>query len=135
MPSRRSVAMMRHAISPRLAMRTLSMFIVLSHPEDAVAGFALGCAQAHVEREPQDVAGLGRVDDAVVPETRRRVVGAPLLLVLGADRRLELGLVLGAPRAAAGLDLVAADRREDGCRLRSAHDRDAGARPQPQEPR
>src|SRR6478736_4456784 len=127
MPSRRSVAMIRQAISPRLAMRTLSIFPGLpsgprrgatseessvmygSHPEDAVARLVLGRAKAHVQGESEHVAGLCRLDDAVVPQARCGVVGAPLLLVLRADGRLESCLLLGAPRPAAGLDLVAAD--------------------------
>ena len=50
-----------------------------------------------------------RVDDAVVPEPRRRVIGTALLLILRADRRLELFFLLGAPGFTPCRDGIAAD--------------------------
>ena len=49
--------------------------------------------EARGNRQRQDQAGVGRVDDAVVPEPRAGVIGVALGLVLGADRRLELLLL------------------------------------------
>ena len=66
-----------------------------SHPEEAEARLGQRGARDDVEREAEQVAGVGGVDDAVVPQARGRVVRVALLLVLRADRRLELGLLLG----------------------------------------
>src|SRR5882757_1408830 len=95
-PMRLAVRMIRHAISPRLAIRSLSKRRVrdTSHPEDAEAR-RLGCRriQRSRERKAQHGARIGRIDDAVVPNPRARVVRMALLFVLRADRRLE-GLVV-----------------------------------------
>src|SRR5580704_18545015 len=123
MPSRSRVAMIRTAISPRLATRTLLKLFPgtgTSHPEDAVAGRLERGVGGHGQREPEDPAGVGRVDDPVVPQPGGRVVRVALVLVLLAD-----------------VGLVAADATTDGGQyargLVAAHDGDAGVRPHPQE--
>ena len=49
------------------------------------------------ERQAQHVAGLAGIDDAVVPQPRRGVIGIALVLVLLADRRLEGFLLFRRP--------------------------------------
>ena len=72
------------------------------------------------ERQGEDVARVARVDHAVVPQPRGRVVRAALVLVLLAQPRADLGLA----------DLVHHRRR-----LLAAHDADARVRPHEQEAR
>src|SRR5690606_5995990 len=92
---------MRRAISPRLAIRTLWMVMAASHAEHAAVDRGQRRAGDDVEGEAQDGAGLGGVDDAVVPEPGGGVVGAALPVVVLLDRPAELRLVLGAPGPAA----------------------------------
>src|SRR5262245_22921550 len=105
-PMRLAVRMIRQAISPRLAINSLSKGrpVDTSHPEDAEAG-RLGRrrVEAGREREAEHRAGVGRVDHAVVPQPRGGVIGMALLLVLLADRRLERPVVGRAPAPALAL--------------------------------
>src|SRR5262245_38902985 len=95
MPIARSVRMTRTAISPRLAIKTVSKFVMSSHPEHAVGnGLDRGLADDR-KGQSQNGSGVGRVDDPVVPEPGRGVVGVALALVLRTDRRLELLFLLG----------------------------------------
>src|SRR6476661_1036021 len=82
MPISRSVRITRTAISPRLATSTVSNMSWPLHPEDAVADVFEGGVGAGGESQAEDGAGLGGIDDAVVPESGRGVVGVPLRLVL-----------------------------------------------------
>src|SRR5690606_22528852 len=66
------------------------------HPEYAEAGRLDGRVERGGQGQGEHLAGLRRVDHAVVPQPRAGVVGVPLALVLGEDRRLDLRLVLGA---------------------------------------
>src|SRR4051812_7883896 len=117
MPIDRSVRMTRTAISPRLATRTVSNTPLTplsgqpwrpqrppSHAEDAVADVLERRVGAGGQGQTQHGAGVGGVDDAVVPEPGGGVVGVSLVLVLLADRRLERLLLLGRPLLPAGLD-------------------------------
>src|SRR4051812_38120549 len=124
MPISRSVRITRTAISPRLATNTVSNMSWPLHPEDAVADVLQGGVGAGRERQAEDRAGVLGVDHAVVPEPGGGVVRVTLGLVLLADRGLERLFVLGRPFLAAGLDPVAADRREHRRRLLAAHHRD-----------
>src|SRR5688572_18072801 len=94
-PRRRAVRMMRRAISPRLAMSRES--IIALHPEQAEArALGDGGVEGGGEGQPQDVAGLGRVDHPVVPEPSGGVVGVAFRFIAGADGRLEgLGFFRG----------------------------------------
>src|SRR5690349_8545960 len=59
------------------------------HPEDTEPRvFQRGVAGGS-ERQPEDAAGVGGVDHAIVPEARGGVVRMALALVLLADGRLE----------------------------------------------
>src|SRR3712207_9595032 len=66
-----------------------------SHPEDAVAELAQRRVGTRREGQPEHGAGLGGVDDAVVPQPGGGVVGVALGLVLVADRLLERLLLVG----------------------------------------
>src|SRR5580698_3190191 len=115
-PRRRAVPIMRRAISPRLAMSKDSSMRL--HPEKAelrARGDRL--VQSRREREPKDIAGLRRIDDAVVPETCSGIVGIALRLVAGAHRLLEGRLLLRRPCFIAGLHGIPLDGREHRCRL------------------
>ena len=91
----------------------------------------IGRVERRRDGQGQHVARLRRVDHAVVPQARRRVVGVALALVLGQDRRLE-----GVPRRLAGPlpDRAAslADGRQHAGRLRATHHADARVGPRPQ---
>src|SRR3954468_2656790 len=108
--------------------RSITSCLCASHPKDAELRLfdrgVQGCGDGEAEQAP----GIGRIDDAVVPEPRARIVGMALGLVLLAQRLLEGFLVLFRFE-------IAADGSEDARRLLTAHDRDAGVRPHPQETR
>src|SRR5258708_25975732 len=77
--------MIRTAISPRLAIRTLLKGFPgtgTSHPEDAVAGRLERGVGGRGQREPEDPAGAGRVDAPVRPPPGGRVVRGALVLLL-----------------------------------------------------
>src|SRR5690606_27188173 len=71
------------------------------HPENAETSGFQGRIERGREAEAERHAGIQRIDDAVIPQPCRRVVGMPLLFVLVADRRLEAFLLLGRPVLAA----------------------------------
>src|SRR6476646_3834663 len=130
-PMRFAVRMIRHAISPRLAINSLSKrrTSVTSHPEDAEArGLGWRRIEPGGKREAQHHARIGGVDDAVVPQPRGGVIWVSLLLVLLADRRLERLVVGRAPGAALGFGRLLAQQPEHGGCLLAAHHRDAGVR-------
>src|SRR6185312_12428164 len=103
MPNRRSVPITRTAISPRLATSTVSnsgvpargvpaggaskLLSVIggSHPEDAERGVRQGFGGADVQGEAEHSAGVGGVDDAVVPEPGGGIIWVALGFVLLAD--------------------------------------------------
>src|SRR6266581_1042504 len=87
------------------------------------------------ERESEHAPGFLRRDDAVVPQPGGRVIGISLALVIVADRLLEFFLLLGAPRVALGLDVVAAHRGEHRGGLLPAHDRNSRIGPDEQKAR
>src|SRR5215510_2625604 len=107
----------------------------MSHAEDAEARLGYGLFEAERETQRETAARVDGIDDAVVPEPRGGVVRIALFFVLLADRRLECGLFLGAPRAALALDGVAAHGGQHVGGLLAADHRDARVRPGPQEAR
>ena len=70
---------------------------VPSHPEDAEARLGDRRVERRLDAHRQDPPRVERVDDAVVPQPRRREVGRALALVGLEDRRLE-GVALGVRR-------------------------------------
>ena len=77
---------MRQAISPRLAMRTF-LIMTPSHAEHAEACFLDRRVERGGEAERQNLAGLGGMDDAVVPKPRRGIKRMALFLELIKDRK------------------------------------------------
>src|SRR5262249_56444885 len=73
-----------------------------SHPKDAEPCPRHRRMQRGGDAEAEHVARLERVEDAVVPEACGGVVGAPLGLVLGADRCGETLLLVGRERLSPG---------------------------------
>ena len=71
-----------------------------SHPEDAELGRPDRLVHRRRQAERQRRARVGRIEDAVVPQPRRRVVGMALAVVLLADRLLEGLLLVLRPAAA-----------------------------------
>ena len=71
----------------------------LLHAEYAETACArsIGAFIAADKPEAEHAARVGRIDDAVVPQPRRRVLRAALGFVLLADRRLERVFLVGAP--------------------------------------
>src|SRR3712207_3138548 len=118
MSSSRQARATRTAISPRLAIKmrwkicrpsaSVSNIAARSHAEDAEA--CLGDRRPGTQREAQRerLARVDRVEDAVVPEAGRGVVGAALVLVLGERGRLERRLLLWRQRLAARRQLIEA---------------------------
>src|SRR5882672_4146575 len=106
----------------------LTSCLFASHPKYAELRFLDRRVQRGGDGEAEQAPRVERVDHAVVPEARARVVGMALALVLLADRLLELlFLLLGGE--------VALDRGEHAGRLLAAHDGDARCRPHPEEAR
>src|SRR5258706_7818647 len=112
-----------------------SLTLLLLHPEDAEARLLFGCVAGGGEREREHAARVGGIDDAVVPEPRRRIVRMALALVLLADGIPEGFLFGRRPLAALRLDAVAAHGGEHARGLLAAHHRDARVGPGPQEAR
>src|SRR5690554_4487991 len=77
--------------------------------------------------------GLGRVDDAVVPEAGTGVVRVALVFVGVDDRLLEFSFFLGAPFLALALHAFPANSGHNAGGLFAAAHRDAGVRPHPEE--
>src|ERR1700739_956236 len=126
MPIARAVRMIRQAISPRLAIRRL--WIIALHPEHAERwAFGDGGVEAGGEAEPQHVAGLDGIDDAVVPQVRGGVPWAAFVLIFLADRSLECLGLLRRPFLR-----VAVNGGQHGSRLLAAHHRDAAVGPREQ---
>src|SRR5574343_1729718 len=120
----------RAAVS--VSAKCLGRYIAL-HPENAELGFFGRGVHRGRQAKAEYAAGIGRVDDAVVPQASRGVVGVALGFILLADRRLEGGFFLGRPGLAGGFDAVALDRGQHAGRLFAPHHRDARVRPHPQE--
>src|SRR5260221_8632304 len=88
MPSRAQVRMTRSAISPRLAMRTEPMGRGLKRSDTGkilhtIDGARAGDRRLHRadrETESEHVARVGGIDQAVVPESRRAVIGSGLFI-------------------------------------------------------
>src|SRR4051794_9760056 len=120
--------------SSRFSVRICLSFIVLppcaipSHPEHAELGWRDRGVEGSGDAEPQRHAGVGRIDDAVVPQPGAGVIGMALVFVLGADRRLEGLLVLRAPGFALRFHAVAAHLGQHAGRLLAPHHGDAGVR-------
>src|SRR5579862_4955045 len=91
MPSRRAVRKMRQAISPRFATSRVLITAPLPrlHPEHAERRALVRRVAHRRERQRQHPPRVGGIDDAIVPQPRRRIVGMSLALVLFADRGLE----------------------------------------------
>ena len=89
----------------------------------------------HRQPERQRLPRLRRVENAVVPQARRRVVRRALVIVLLEDRLPHRLLVFGGERLAFARKLVALDGRQHARGLLATHHRDAGVRPHPQEAR
>src|SRR5258706_258635 len=106
-----------------------------SHPEDAELRRRDRCVQSRGEGEAKHPAGLGRINDAVIPHPRSRIIRVALRLVLRADRRLEFLFFLRAPFAALERHAVAPDGRQYAGRLLSSHDADARIGPHPEKAR
>src|SRR3954468_21822639 len=99
-----------------------------SHPEYAELGFFDRRIEGGRDRKAEEAPRVRRIDHTVVPEPGAGVVGMALLLVLVADRLLELLF-----RFLRG-EVALHGRKHARCRL-AAHDRDARVGPHPQEPR
>ena len=95
----------------------------------------MSCAPGQGQRQSQDAARVERIDDAIIPEPRGRVVRMPLTLELLADRRFQLLFLGGAQGAPAALQCLALDGRQHAGGLLAAHDRGARVRPLKQEAR
>ena len=104
-----AVRAMRHAISPRFAISRLAEHrrAPTSGTRRSASSFS-GALRAVARAEREDAAAVERVDHAVVPQPRARVVRMALRLVLLADRRLELASSASALQARPRAQLVAA---------------------------
>src|SRR5580658_1606637 len=139
MPRRRAVRKIRQAISPRLATRRLlikaaPLFVAL-HAEHAEARRLLRGVAYRRQAKAQHAPGVTWVDDPIVPQPRRGIIGMPLALVLLADRALEGLLILLRPLPRAAFELIALDGRQHARRLLPAHDGNTRVRPLEQEAR
>src|SRR3984893_12390446 len=123
-PMVRSVRMTRTAISPRLAIRTVSKRIS-SHPEHAIGNRLERRLRDDQKGQSQNGSGIGRIDHPVVPEPGGLIVRVALIFILLTNRRLELFFLFGTH--------LAADGGQHRGRLLAAHHRDPRVGPHPQE--
>src|SRR5690554_4825711 len=86
-PSLRQVAMIRQAISPRLAIRTLRMgrgavrnSVIQSHPVNGPRRAHDGLHRPHRKTKTQNAPRVPRVDDAIVEQPRGAEIGVRLFL-------------------------------------------------------
>src|SRR3546814_374291 len=86
---------------------------MLLHPENAEAGGLGGRVERRRDAEAEGHAGVARINDAIVPQPRSRVIGMALRLILVADRRLEALLLRRRPVLALGRPSVTAKRSEE----------------------
>src|SRR5882672_8394596 len=106
----------------------LTSCLFASHPKYAELRFLDRRVQRGGDGEAEQAPRVERIDHAVVPEPRARVIRVALALVLLADRLLELFFLF--------LRLeVTLHRGQHARGLLAAHDRDARRRPHPQEAR
>ena len=84
------------------------------------------------EAEGEHLARVGGIDDAVVPQARRRIVRAAFGFVLRENRRLERRLRCGIQRFAFGFVGFHAHGEQGRGGLLAAHDADARVRPHPE---
>src|SRR5262249_28017462 len=87
------------------------------------------------QSQRQGLARPGGIEDPVVPQPGRRIVGRALALVLRDDGIADRGLLLGAERLSVARELVALDRREHAGGLLAAHDGNARVGPHPEQAR
>src|SRR5262245_10092559 len=83
MPISRQARITRTAISPRFAIRMRSN--MSSHAENAEPRLGQGGAERHRERQAERISCLDRIQHAIVPEARRRIVRAALAVELFED--------------------------------------------------
>src|SRR5262245_59709597 len=106
-PMRLAVRRMRQAISPTLAINSFwkRRASDTSTPDNAEAGrLWRRRVEPGGERQSEHGTGISGVDDPIIPQPRRGVIGMALPLVLLAQRSLESLLIGRAPAAAPGLD-------------------------------
>ncbi len=99
--------------------------------------FGSGTGALHAAERPSASACRvsRRIEDPVVPQPGRRVVGRAFALVLLQDGLANGLLVVGGQRLPVARELVPLDRRQHAGGLLAAHDRDARVGPHPQQPR
>src|SRR5579872_7142692 len=139
---RRAVLTTRQAISPRLAMRTLSnMGLFLTdaarslHSEKSEFCRTDRSVERRRERKAEHPPTLRRIDDAVVPETGGSVIRTSLAFVLLADRPTERLFVVDTPDPIVRFDSLAADGGKNTRGLLAAHHGNAAVRPYPEKAR
>src|ERR1700739_156391 len=106
-----------------------------SHPEQAETRGLDRRVGRRRKAKAQHQPGIGRIDPPVVPKAGGGVIRAALALVLRADRRAKLFLLLSRPPFPLGFDIVAPNLAQNHRRLLPAHDRYARVRPHPEEAR
>src|SRR3954447_19796832 len=82
--------------------------ILASHPEHAELRRRDRGVEGGGDAKPQGHAGIGGIDNPIVPQPGAGVIGMALVLVLVADRRLEGFFILGTPALALSFHAVAA---------------------------
>src|SRR4030042_660203 len=137
-PISRQVLMILTAISPLLATIIFSNMTASLHAEQAVTlGSAVnGSVERGRDGQSQDVSCLCRIEDTVVPEIGRGVVGVALLFRHGDDRLLNrLDRFFGEGRLPLPRELIVFHGDEHVGRLFAAPDADLGVGPHPQDAR
>src|SRR6267154_3804180 len=134
-PRRFAVRKIRRAISPRFATRRVSITDRPSHAEHAEARVlsrrVLCCGETQRKNAPR----FRRINNTVVPQARRRVIGMTLRLVLLPDRLLERFFVRGRPFLTGCLQLVTLYSGQHTRGLYAAHDRNTRIGPLKQKSR
>mmetsp|Transcript_77305 Transcript_77305/g.230302 ORF Transcript_77305/g.230302 Transcript_77305/m.230302 type:complete len:204 (-) Transcript_77305:2497-3108(-) len=107
-----------------------------SHPEHAVLPIHDRRVQRDRDAPCKVLAGVTRVDDAVVEDGRGRMVRRGVGLESLHNGRLHgVNLLLGQGRQTLTLPLTVLHVRDHACGLLSTHDGDLGVRPEPREAR
>src|SRR5262245_38134627 len=102
----------------------------ISHAENAVVWRCQRLLHSHGDGQAQDTPGLQGVENTVVPEPRRGVIGRALMLIQVESRLLESPLcVLGHECLTRFAELLLLYRKEHASSLLATHHRDAGTGP------
>src|SRR5262245_61472735 len=102
------------------------------HSENAKARFLPWCIHSRRNSQSEYHSGIGRIDHAIIPQTRRAVVRIPFLSVLAEYRLHELLLFVIGHGLTLSFQLIHLHLKQNIGGLLAAHNRNSGIGPHPE---